>query len=219
MNDLIVAPPKDIEQIIDIDSLNKFVEQAKEIADAIEITDDSEASLATDSLSSIKKMSKEVEEKRKAYVGPFNAVVDKINSTIKPFTASLASAETTIKQKVADYTREKENRRRAEESKRQAEFAAKIAAEQEKAKEEKRETKIIAPPVAIMEQNQIRGGAGVASTSKFWNYEVVDLSLLARTRPDLVKIEIRHRETLEACKTKQEIQGLRVFEDIRVSAR
>lgn len=210
---------KDIALDVDMLKINAMSIEAKMIADNIEITDDDEAVMATDSLSKIKKFQKSIETERKQAVQPFNELVKRVNTMFKPISDSLDDAERIIKEKIGNYAQEKEKRRQKEEQKRLEEFAKKIAEEQAKARAEKRDANIVAPPVTLLQETQIRGTSGITSTSKFWNYEVENIQALFVARPDLVKIEPKHREILDAIKSNQAIAGLRIYEDIKVVAR
>lgn len=205
---------------IDLTKWNGFAIQAERTAQAIQITCDEENVMATDALSEIKTFQKEVEAFRKSEVDPFNKLVKRINDIVRPIGESLDNAEKTIKDKARFYALEKERVRQEEERKRQAEYQAKLEEERKKAIAEKREQVIVTPPPTIMAAPPTtRGEIGASTIKKFWNYELLDIDVLYKTRPDLVKIEEKRREILVAIKINQNISGLRVFEDIDVSAR
>lgn len=208
------------ERVIDLTQWNGLAIQAERIAAAIEITSDEEDVMAVDSLSDVTRFKKEVEAARKGEVDPFNKLVKRVNDLFRPIADSLENAEKVIKDKRVFYLREKERVRQTEEQKRLAEYNAKLEAERKKAEEEKREMKIVTPPPVILAApTTTRGETGASSAKKFWNYEVTDIGELYKARPDLVKIEERRREILEALKTNQSIPGLRVFEDYTITSK
>lgn len=204
---------------IDLVQLNGYSIEAERIAEAIVITDDTEEGLAVDSLSRIKTFQKETENARKQHVDPFNILVKRVNNVFKPIAESLERAEAGIKEKIKFYRVEKERVRQEEESRRMAEYEKQLAAERAKAKAGE-VARIIAPPPTIMPAaTTTHGDVGAATSKKFWNFEVIDLAALAAARPDLVKIEVRRRETLAAIKGGHPVAGLRLFEDVEISAR
>ena len=194
--------------------------EAGRIAQALEITDDTEEGMAVDTLSKIKTFQKETEGARKEHVQPFNELVKRVNDMFRPISDSLSSAEETIKGKMKSYRLAKERIRQEEERKRQEEYEKKLEEERKRAKKAGDEQKIVLPPPAVLPvATTSRGSQGAATAKKFWNYRVVDLAALYVARPDLVELTIKHRDTLAAVETSQTIPGLEIFEDMRISAR
>jgi aspartate carbamoyltransferase catalytic subunit len=204
---------------IDLVRWNGFSIEAERIAEGIVITDDVEEGMAVDSLSRIKTFQKQTEDARKLHVEPFNILVKRVNNAFKPIAESLERAEAGIKEKIKFYRVQKERVRQEEESRRRVEYEKQLAVERAKAKAGE-SAKIVAPPPTIMPAaTTTHGDVGAATSKKFWNFEVVDMAALAAARPDLVKIEIRRRETLAAIKDGKAIAGLRLFEDMEIAAR
>jgi len=194
--------------------------QAERMANMIEIATDEEDQMAIDSLSQIKTFQKEVTAAKDAALDPFKVFVNRVRNMFKPIEDSLASAESVIKDKRKAFVVAREKAREEENRKRLAEHAAKVKAAQEEAKATATPAPIVAPPPVVMSAPQTtRGEVGQSTVKKFRNYEVVDINAFASARPDLVKIEVKRRETLEALKQTQEIPGLRVFEDMQVTSR
>lgn len=218
MNDLAVIKPEDLR--IDVVKWNAYAIEAEKTAGVISIADDTEEGMAVDYLSKIKSFQKETEAARVAHVDPFNTLVKRVNGIFKPIGTSLENAEKAIKEKVKFYRMEKERVRQEEEARRLKEYQEKVAAEQAAAKAKGESAPIIAPPPTILPAAQTtRGEVGATTASKFWNYEVTDLAALYVARPDLVTLEVKRRETLAAITKNQNIPGLRIFEDMKVSAR
>jgi hypothetical protein len=204
---------------IDLVRWNGFSIEAERIAEGIVITDDVEEGMAVDSLSRIKTFQKQTEDARKLHVEPFNILVKRVNNAFKPIAESLERAEAGIKEKIKFYRVQKERVRQEEESRRRVEYEKQLAVERAKAKAGE-SAKIVAPPPTIMPAaTTTHGDVGAATSKTFWNYEIASLPDLYKARPDLVKMEAHHSAILVAIKTNQFIPGLRVFEDIRVSAR
>ena len=217
MNTAIIKPE---ELEVDLVKWHGMSVQAERIASSIEITCDEEEGMAVDSLSQIKSFMKQTEEARKGEVDPFNQLVRRVNDMFRPIGESLENAEKVIKDKVKFYRIEKERIRQEEERKRQEEYQRKIEAERKKAEETGKDQKIITPPPTILPVAQTtHGSIGTATAKKFWNYEVTDIQVLYATRPDLVKMEVKARETKAACQLNQVIPGLRIFEDMEIAAR
>lgn len=194
--------------------------EAERIAEVIEITSDEENGMAIDSLSRIKTFQKQVTAAKDEALDPFNVLVNRVRNMFAPIEDSLANAEKVIKDKQKAFVVARENARAEENRKRMAEHAAKVKAEQEAAKAKGEAAPIIAPPPVVMSAPvTTRGEVGQSTVKKFWNYEVTDINALAAARPDLVKIEVKRREALEAVKQNQSIPGLRVFEDMQVTSR
>ena len=213
-----IIKPEELE--LDLVRWHGMSVQAERIASSIEITCDEEEGMAVDSLSEIKSFMKQTEEARKNEVDPFNRLVKRVNDMFRPIGESLENAEKAIKDKVKFYRVEKERIRQEEERKRQEEYQKKIEAERLKAEQTGKEQKIVTPPPTILPVAQTtHGSIGSATSKKFWNYEVTDIHALYAARPDLVKIEVKARETKAACQTNQAIPGLRIFEDMEIAAR
>ena len=217
MNTAIIKP-EDLQ--LDLVTWQGFSIQAERIASSIEITCDEEEGMAVDSLSQIKTFMKQTEEARKNEVDPFNRLVKRVNDMFRPIGESLENAEKAIKEKVKFYRIEKERIRQEAERKRQEEYERKVEEERKKAEATGKEQKIVTPPPTVLPVAQTtHGSIGSATAKEFWNYEVMDIQALYAVRPDLVKMEVKARETKAACQISQTIPGLRIFEDMEIAAR
>jgi hypothetical protein len=197
-----------------------FSIQAERMAGAIEITTDEEDQMAIDSLSQIKTFQKSVTAAKDEALEPFKAFVNRVRNMFAPIEDSLTNAETVIKGKRKAFILERDRLRDEENRRRMEEHALKVKAEQDRAKAANVPAPIVAPPPVVMSAPvTTRGDVGSSTAKKFWNYEVTDLAALYAARPDLVKLEVKRRETLEAVKGNQTIPGLRIFEDITVTSR
>ena len=216
MNEELTVP----EVKLDVVRWNGLAIQAERIANAIEITTDEEDSMAVDSLSQIKTFQKQVDQAEDEALTPFKTLVNRIRNTFAPIKTSLTNGEAIIKTKRKAFLMEKERVRQEEEAKRQAEFQAKVAKEREEAKKKGEPAKILTPPPVVMSApTTTRGDQGQSSASKFFNFEVIDIAALYAARPDLCKIEVKRADCLKAVATNQQIPGLRIFEDMRITAR
>jgi hypothetical protein len=207
-------------QSIDLVKVNGMSIEAEKIAAVIVISDDVEERMAVDSLSRIKSFQRKCEEQRKEYVQPFNEIVARINAAFRPIGDSLTKAEGVIKGKLKEYAFQKQSLFQEEEARRLAEHRKKVQEEMAKSKEEGREANIIVPaPSVLPAAPTTHGETGRATAKKFWNYEVVDIAALYAARPDLVKLEVKRRETLVAVAKDQAIPGLKIYEDLEIAAR
>jgi hypothetical protein len=189
--------------------------EAERIANAIEITCDEEESMAISAISKIKSFGKETEAARKNHVEPFNKLVKRVNDMFRPISDSIEKAETEIKAKIGGYRTEKEKARLEFERKQQEEFQRKIAEEQAKAKAEKREAVIIAPPVATMKETVTRTENGSAFSRKVWKFRIVDEAQIPRQylAVDETKIRAAIKSGVHA------IQGCEIYETEEIAIR
>jgi len=197
-----------------------------EAADNVIIMSRIDLSDATDLVKTIKVRTKEIEEERTKLVKPFNDGVKAINARFKAMTAPLEEAESAVKQKMLSFQKEEERRAREEQEKAEkirAELEAKKRKEEEEAANDPTLDRPILPPLPTMPVQEVAiqsthrpttyGQTGAVSTvKKKWVFEVVDIKLLASSRPDLV--------TVDTVKINQEIRGvggeipgLRVFQE------
>lgn len=204
----------------DLVTWQKYSIEAESVAGVIEITSDEENQMAIDSLSRIKTFQKEVTAAKDKALDPFKVFVNRVRNMFAPIEDSLENAEKVIKAKQKAFIMAREKAREEENRKRMEEHAAKVKAEREAAKAKGEAAPIVAPPPVVMSAPATtRGEVGQSTVKKFWNYEVVDLNAFAAAHPELVKIEVKRRETLEAVKKNQNMAGLRIFEDMQVVSR
>ena len=207
-------------QKIDLVKYSGYSVEARKTAEAISVVDDTEAGMAINARSKIKTLRKEVENDRKDKKSPFLEMSKRVDAFYTPILESFDQADAIIEQKLIVFQREKERIQREAAAKAEAEYQAKIKAEQERAKKEKREANIVAPPPVILPaEKTIHGGMGTTTFRKFWNYKVTDIHALYKSRPDLVELSEKRRDVLEAIKDGKKIDGLEVFEDMTTSGR
>lgn len=77
----------------------------------VTIVDNRDLESAVSYLQIIKEQHKVVDDKRKSFIDPLKAVIDDINDFFKPVLDALKGAETAIKSKVDDYSKEATRRR------------------------------------------------------------------------------------------------------------
>jgi hypothetical protein len=90
----------------------------------------------------------------------------------------------------------------------------------------------VPPPIVLPPETTIRGASGSSTFKTFWNFELTDIHQLYKSRPDLVELTIKKRETLEAIKTvangfkvagkpveEYAVPGIKIFEDMNSSTR
>lgn len=210
MNSLIKAE----DYQIDLTQWNALSIKAERIAEAIEVSDDSQEQMAIDSLSDIKKFQKQVEEARKSEVDPFNKLVKRVNDIFRPIGEGLSKSEEIIKNKIKDWRILKEKIRQAEEKKRMEEYQKKVAEEQAKAKKEEREAEIIAPPPTVI-PTTTPGIVGSASNRKVWKFEVIDEAKIPKQYFTLDETKIRTAVRSGV----REIEGVRIYEDFEIAVR
>lgn len=239
----VVELPQLPEQKIDLVKYHGYSVEAKKVAEMISVVDDVEAQLAVDARSKIKTYRKEAESDRKERKAPFLEMGKRIDGIYNGIVETFDQADSIIEQKLIFFQKEKIRLQKEEEARRlaeyqkkiaeeqmrvQAEYEAKLKAEREKAKLEhrkpevvvKQEAAIVAPPPIILPpETTLRGSQGASTFKTFWNYRVKDINELYKARPDLVKLEERRREILEAIKVNQNISGLEIFEDMNSAGR
>lgn len=163
----------------------------------------------------------EVEKSRKAVKEPINRIGKLIDATAANFLAELTDEEARIKRLVGDHAnevarlkREKEaEERKAFEAARAAREAAEAAAAA--AESSNKISDVIAAKKAERERQEALAARMEASTEvattrvadgvRFaWDFEVVDIYLLAKQHPDLVRIEPKRADILTELKAAEE---------------
>ena len=215
-----LALPEIVKPTIDVVRYHGYSIEAKKTAEMISIVDDIEAGLAVDARSKIKTYRKEAEADRKDKKAPFLDMGKRIDNVYNGIVETFDQADAIIATKLLHFQSEKLRVQREAAEKQQREYQERIAKEQAQAKKEKREAEIVAPPPVILPPDTtIRGSQGASTFKKFWNYRITDINALYKARPDLVKMEEKRREVLEAIKADQKIPGLEIFEDMTSSGR
>ena len=157
-------------------------------ADKLVIADDAGLKSATEDISSLRKLTKAIEEKRKEYVEPLNSYVKDINAYFKQVTIPLASADIVMSRKMLEYKAECDRKRKeAEEINRMREEAQRreAALNDGEIKES-----VVSIPVPAPVAKTTHTDVGSASTRDNWKVEVTDFATLPDEYkiPDIVKL-------------------------------
>lgn len=207
---------------IDLIKWQGYSIEAEKLAQAIVVTDDDEEAMAIDTVSRIKKFSKETEDARTEKVDPFNLFVKRVNNMFKPITVSLEKAEAMIKTKILAYQREKEVARQKAEAEKRKQYEEELRkAEEEAKKNGTGEIKTVSIPVVTLpDENTKRGSVGAASKSKTWKAEITDLPAFLRAvadgkaPADSVEVKIGVLNRLAAINKRDGVvPGVRFFEE------
>jgi len=174
-------------QIVQIPEANVTIESFQEkVASLLKYSQDrtvacdDDAKGATDDLSMMSSLKKNIDERRKEYVGPLNDKVKSINNLFKTITEPLEQADQLTRKKVLDY--------RAEQERKQREAEAINQAKQDLARREMElngEITVDTKPVEVPQVAKVtRGALGKASTYQKWTWKCVDFKLV----PDDLKM-------------------------------
>ena len=161
-----------------------FAGQARSLlafAEACVITDDSGVKLATDDLSILATLRKNVEATRKEYVGPINDHLKAVNGQFKTISDPLDAAEKNLKDKVLAY--KLEQRVKAEKAEEINRLRMDAARKEMELKGELTESVALVAPVAVLPKT-VTSDIGSSSTRLTWHAKVTDFALL----PDQYKL-------------------------------
>lgn len=103
-----------IEKSPEVTKVDGGIEQFRQRADAMIVNDDSSFAEAVDFTKQCKTGAKRIEEKRKFFVGPYNAVVKRINALFNAKIGALNEIEGVCKQKMLLYHAVKEEQAKKE---------------------------------------------------------------------------------------------------------
>lgn len=194
------------------DDANGLLYKAEEVAAITELAHEQRA---VEFLAQVKHRAKIVEEKRKSYTDPLNAVIKKIKADFDTITDPLSQAEVVVKKGIqtfrdAEAFREKERVRKEAEEKARAEIN-KIqngdvsAATIEKAQEASaavQAANVEAPRTVTTQTGQLR-------TRKDWKFEVLDAAAVPRELctpdPKLIREAVKNGA--------REIAGVKIWEE------
>jgi hypothetical protein len=195
------------------------------------VTDNDESAVAQRESRALAAMRIEVEKSRKLVKEPVNRIGKMIDQAAAEFLVEITAEEGRIKQLVGKHAEEVLRIKTEKEAAERAAFEAARAARE--AAEEGGIAAVIAAKKAAAEK--LEASAEVATTKvaegvRFaWDFEVVDLDLLAAKEPMLVKIEPRRAEILAQLKDMEEhgytvealaaTFGIRAFKKPVVSSR
>lgn len=177
--------------------VTKYEEAAKNLlaqAERAEIKTEEDYATGGDLAVLANQQTKKIEDGRKAFVGPFNKIVTLINNSCKPAKADLEKAVSTVKGKMLAWKKE-EDRKRAEEARKEQERIEKEALERAEAAESEEDQDAVLEAAAeaseeVVERSTVktaRGSFGSTSSSKTYRTTVGQLdvfleSLIALSR-------------------------------------
>ena len=201
-------------QIVQVPEANVTIESFQEQVDKLLVYSqarvvicDDDAKGATDDLSMMVSLKKNIEERRKEYVGPLNDKVKVINNLFKTITEPLEQADQITRKQVLDYRAEQERQRREAEAINQA--------KQDIAKREMELNGEISPdtnttPVEVPQApaKVVRGALGSAGTAKVWKWQVEDFAKI----PDQFKTT-DDKKILKAVQGGQAIPGIKAWQE------
>lgn len=185
------------------------------------IQDEGQFQEAADFLTKVKVRVKRLDTLKESLTRPFADALKDARNKFKMLSEPYENMEFTIKTKMNEYirVREEKARREAEEARKKAEEEnARLLAEQEAAKAKGEEVKELEPVEAAPVEApkiQARTEAGMVYTQKRWAVKVIDESQVPREW-----LCIDQKKVNEAIKTGvREIPGLEIFEESTVSVR
>lgn len=151
-------------------------------ADRLVITIDKDVEFATEDLSFIAKLKRALEEKRKEYVNPINAILKEINDAFKTIVEPLDAADKLTRDKILAYRQEQE--RKAREIKEINRLRIEAAQREAKLNEGEITESIAIVDVPPAPPSTVRTDVGTLGTKKVTKWGVEDFSKV----PDDYKI-------------------------------
>jgi hypothetical protein len=207
-----------VTDIPDIPRWNARAIVACETANKIVVKSDEDAGKAVDVTKNIKTMFNEVEASRKELVSPFNEYVKKINTAYKSITETLSEAEGIIKDKLLDWSNEKD-RIRLEEQRRRDEDYRKQLELQRKEQEAFGSSEAVHVPLPVI-QKPIEGESAGLQTRMVWGWDIEDIGEVPR--PFLLLNDRAVRESVMQQKDagiEPTINGLKIYQRKAVAVR
>jgi hypothetical protein len=178
------------------------------------IDNDTDVKVATNDLSTISKLKKALEEKRKEYTAPINEHLKSINDAFKTVVTPLEQADQITRKKILDY--------RAAMQKKADEIAEINRLREEAAQREAKlnGTGEISEPVNIIETptapaTTIRADVGTLSTMKIWKWSVEDITKV----PSEYLIVDGARLTRVVKAGVRDIPGIRIYSEDTLTVR
>jgi hypothetical protein len=189
-------------------TIESFQEQVKSLlaySESRVVVCDDDAKGATDDLSMMSSLKKNIDERRKEYVSPLNDKVKSINNLFKTITEPLEQADSITRDKVLAYD--------AEQKRKIAEAEAINKAKQDLARREmelKGEITVDTTPVEVPQApaKVTRGALGQSSTAKVWKWEVEDFDKI----PNQFKIT-DDKKILKAVQSGQSVPGIKAWQE------
>jgi hypothetical protein len=194
-----------------IEKIDSILQQGEMLFVDTESTNEEAVNIGT----SAKHLYKKIEDQRKEIIEQPSEFVKSVNSFCKIFTERLLSIEAMMKGKISQYRAIEEQRRR------EAELAAKKAAEelQKKldfeAKQKGTEPVKVETPIIPKQETVTRSETGTAYGRKVWSFKITDTRAVPREY--LVVSDSLIRDAVKA--GVRSIPGVEIFEEIRTSFR
>lgn len=223
MSESTIKNPLETREVVQLrDDANTLLYKAEEVA---QISSLEQEARAAEFLTQAKRRAKIVDEKRRDYVAPLKAVIDKVNADFKTILEPLEQAEVIVKKGMSAF-RSAEDFRLKEEARKEAERTAKaaiVAATETMAPEslEKAQEAVSALHEARAEAPRTveTVSGGQARFRKDWKFEIVDGSLLPpRVSEAVLKLAFEKglydqivRGLMKA--GEREIPGVRIWEE------
>ena len=197
-----------------------FAEEATRLlnfATACVVTDDNGVRLATDDLSIIARLSKNIEATRKNYVGPINEHLKAVNEQFKTLTVPLDAAEKNLKDKVLAY--KLEQRVKAEAIAKANDMRMEAARIEAAANGGEIKESVELTPAPSVLPKTVTADIGSSSTRLTWHAKVTDFALLPDTYklPNTSMLEFTARQITK--NGKPVIPGVEFYQEESLSVR
>lgn len=181
------------------------------------ITDNGSAEVLAETLQTVSKARKAIDQQRKDTTQPLRDEKDEIDKAFNEILGPIEGAESGLKAEAIRWDDEQEEKIAAENKRREDAAAAAQAKADAEAHEEGREAEAVEPEPEVKKEAIRSLGGAVAPVSKIWDIEVVDASKI--DRKFLVPDEVALRAYAKATDGKEEIPGVRVFKKKITSSR
>ncbi|MBW1779005.1 MAG: hypothetical protein JRJ54_15695, partial [Deltaproteobacteria bacterium] len=181
-----------------------------------EIKTDADLAEVTEGAAAIKRLVKQIEDKRKEVIGPHDRFVRRVNAFVRGFRDKLTGIEKELKRKIGNYSYQQELKRR-EEEKRIKEALKKEQEALDAAADQAGVERVVLPDVAPVPEKRTtaRTESGTASTRFELDFEVVEFDKVPRRY-----LTVNERAVKDAIKAGvRDIPGVRIFEKPVVSVR
>jgi len=154
---------------IELSPYKAKISRVERAAEVLAIKTEEDLASATDLLSKIKEVARDIEGFKKSITDPMNLALKNARALFSPLEAGYAEAEAVVKQKMVSYRVAAEKKKFAEEAK----IVKKI--EQGKISEEAGMAKLTALPQI---DNKVEGNKGTIQFKKVSKYEIIDYKKL-----------------------------------------
>ena len=196
-----------------------FAGQARSLlsfAEAAVIADDAGVKLATDDLSIVSTLMKNVEATRTEYTGPINGHLDAVNAQFKTISEPLKAAKKNLGDKILAY--KLEQRVKAEKAEEINRLRMEAARKEMELKGELTESVALVEPVTVLPKT-VTSDIGSSSSRFTWHAKITDFALLPDTYklPNTSMLEFTARQITK--NGKPVIPGVEFFQEESLSVR